>query len=148
MKGISPEFNTYPLNIQKHMSQLAMYCKFAHNRVIVKKGFSPDGCYIVLSGTLVEKTENKKKVRELWPGSNFGEEDLICGCNRRSTVLTRTNVELFCIHKQDYRQIFNMAEDVSNPKNLEVCKQDVVFQHFPMHRLVENPGIWTIVKYK
>ncbi|XP_050416981.1 uncharacterized protein LOC126830617 [Patella vulgata] len=41
-----------------------------------------------------------------------------------------------------------MTDDAMNASNLDICKQDVVFQHFPMHRLRENPGTWTVMKYK
>lgn len=49
---------------------------------------------------------------------------------------------------QDYKEIFEVCEDSNNPKNLEICRQHVVFQHFPMQRLIENPGTWSVNTYK
>ncbi|GFS22563.1 cyclic nucleotide-binding domain-containing protein 2-like [Elysia marginata] len=40
-----------------------------------------------------------------------------------------------------------MAEDSNDPKNLDICRQHSVFQHFPMARLVDNPGTWSVIKY-
>ena len=27
-------------------------------------------------------------------------------------------------------------------------RYDIVFQHFPMRKLMENPGVWTLLSYK
>ncbi|XP_067661295.1 uncharacterized protein [Haliotis asinina] len=148
MKGISKDFDNYPLYVQKQLAQAAFYGNFAYNRVIIKKGLVADGYYFVLSGILIEKVEGRKQPVEITTGQKFGEDDLICGCKRRHTVLTRTKTELFYIHRIDYKKIFDMSEDASNPKNLEICKQHIVFQHFPMARLAENPGMWSALRYK
>ncbi|XP_035826332.1 uncharacterized protein LOC101847433 [Aplysia californica] len=148
MKGLFEEFNNYPLSVQKQICQTAFYDRYRHNRVIVKKGQNPDGIYFVLSGTLIEKHDLGRQPKEIRTGSLFGENDLICGSMRRHTVLTRTDTELLFLHRQDYRVIFNMSEDSNDPKNLDICKQHVVFQHFPMNRLVDNPGTWSVLKYK
>ncbi|RUS82602.1 hypothetical protein EGW08_009630 [Elysia chlorotica] len=148
MKGLFEEFNNYPLSVQKQICQSAFYDKYRYNRVIVKKGHDPDGIYFVLSGSLIEKNDIGKQPKEIHTGSMFGENDLVCGSRRRHTVLTRTDTELLYLHRQDYRVIFNMAEDSNDPKNLEICKQHSVFQHFPMSRLVDNPGTWSVIKYK
>ncbi|KAK3758297.1 hypothetical protein RRG08_004119 [Elysia crispata] len=148
MKGLFEEFNNYPLSVQKQICQSAFYDKYRYNRVIVKKGHDPDGIYFVLSGSLIEKNDIGKQPKEIHTGSMFGENDLICGSRRRHTVLTRTDTELLYLHRQDYRVIFNMAEDSNDPKNLEICRQHSVFQHFPMARLVDNPGTWSVIKYK
>ncbi|GFN81796.1 cyclic nucleotide-binding domain-containing protein 2-like [Plakobranchus ocellatus] len=148
MKGLFEEFNNYSLSVQKQICQSAFYDKYRYNRVIVKKGHDPDGIYFVLSGSLIEKHDIGKQPREIHTGSMFGENDLVCGSRRRHTVLTRTDTELLYLHRQDYRVIFNMADDSNDPKNLDICRQHSVFQHFPMARLVDNPGTWSVIKYK
>ncbi|KAL5011929.1 hypothetical protein ScPMuIL_010480 [Solemya velum] len=148
LKGLSQSFCEYPIPVQKQICQCAFYDKYHHNRVIIRRGLPPDGIYFVLSGTLIEKHEGKKQPVEITTGDKFGEEDLVCGCARRHTVITRHQVELLTIHRLDYGIIFNMSADSNNPRNLEICRQDVVFQHFPMHLLKESPGTWSTLKYK
>merc|ERR1711976_1070852 len=124
------------------------YDKYEPNRVITRQGLMADGVYFVLTGTLIEKEEEKRSLHELKPGDGFGEEDLKCGCARRTTIITRSWVEMVSVHRQDYRSIFNMADDSNDPRYLDICKRHIVFQHFPMKRLQENPGVWTVLSYK
>ncbi|XP_060589310.1 uncharacterized protein LOC132744572 isoform X2 [Ruditapes philippinarum] len=148
MKNISKAFNEYPLAIQKQICQRAFYDQYRRNRVILRRGLAPDGIYFLLSGELVEKPEGRKQPEEIEAGQKFGEEDLICGSSRRATVLSKDEVEILYLHRFDYRKIFNMSEDNYDPKNLEICKNDAVFQHFPMQKLLDNPGTWSALKYK
>lgn len=97
---------------------------------------------------MVEKPEGKKQPDEIEAGQKFGEEDLVCGSSRRATVLSKDEVEILYLHRFDYRIIFNMSADSYDPKNLEICKNDAVFQHFPMQKLLDNPGTWSALKYK
>lgn len=41
-----------------------------------------------------------------------------------------------------------MAEDSSDHRHLDVCRHDVLFQNFPIEKLEENPGVWTVLSYK
>lgn len=63
-------------------------------------------------------------------------------------MLSKDEVEILYLHRFDYRIIFNMSADSYDPKNLEICKNDAVFQHFPMQKLLDNPGTWSALKYK
>ncbi|PVD34478.1 hypothetical protein C0Q70_05753 [Pomacea canaliculata] len=148
LKTLSTDFASYTLSTQKQICQRAFYDKYRFNRVILKQGHPADGIYFVLSGQLIEKHESKKHPKELHAGEKFGETDLLCCRRRRYTVVTKTNTELLYLHRQDYKVIFDMADDANNLKHLEICKQHAVFQHFPMQRLVETPGVWSVVKYK
>ncbi|WAR00487.1 CNBD2-like protein [Mya arenaria] len=148
MKNISKAFNEYPLSIQKEICQKAFYDQYGRNRVILRRGLAPDGIYFLLSGELVEKPEGRKQTEEIESGQKFGEEDLICGSSRRATVLSKDDVEILYLHRFDYRVIFNMSSDNCDPKNLDICKNDAVFQHFPMQKLLDNPGTWSALKYK
>ncbi|KAL4230499.1 hypothetical protein ACF0H5_010881 [Mactra antiquata] len=149
LKSICKPFNEYPLSIQKQIVQCSFYDKYRKKRVIIKKGFAPDGIYFVLSGGLGEdEAEGRKQPVEYTAGQKFGEEELICGSSRRATILTRNDVEILFLHRFDYRVIFNMSADSYNPKNLEICKNDAVFKHFPMQKLLDNPGTWSALKYK
>ncbi|KAK3100533.1 hypothetical protein FSP39_021438 [Pinctada imbricata] len=148
MKGMSKPFREYPLPIQKQICQWAMYDKYHHNRVILRRGLPPDGIYFVINGTLISKPEGKRNTDEIHAGDKFGEEDLVCGCARRSTVITRHEVELLFLHRFDYMEIFDMAANSNDPKNLRICMQDVVLRHFPIEKLEENPGTWSTLRYR
>ncbi|XP_076468071.1 uncharacterized protein LOC143298924 isoform X2 [Babylonia areolata] len=54
----------------------------------------------------------------------------------------------WCKYKQDYRDIFALSDDRNNPRHLDICRQHIVFRHFPMQKLLENPGTWSINTYK
>lgn len=148
MKGMSKQFCEYSLGIQKKICQYSFYDKYRHNRVIIKRGLPPDGIYFVISGTLVSKPDDKRNPDELHAGEKFGEEDLVCGCGRRATVITRHEVELLFLHRFDYMDIFDMSADSNDPKNLNICRRDVVLRHFPMDKLEDNPGTWSTLKYR
>ncbi|CAH1777772.1 unnamed protein product [Owenia fusiformis] len=148
MKKLSDKFNSYPLDVQRKLCTHAQYIHMYPNRVILKKGHFPDGVYVVLSGMLIEKSEDDKKPVELRPSDIFGEDDLKCGSPRRVTVVTKAITELFYVHRIDYHNIFYTAPDADNPKNLDICKRDIVFQHFNMQKLVDNPNTWSVMSYK
>lgn len=148
MKNICKSFNEYSVATQKKICQQAFYDQYRRNRVLLRRGLAPDGIYFLLSGELVEKPEGRKQPEEIEAGQKFGEEDLVCGSSRRATVLSKDEVEILFLHRLDYRVIFNMSADSYDPKNLEICKNDVVFQHFPMQKLIDNPGTWSALRYK
>ncbi|XP_052077493.1 uncharacterized protein LOC127715474 [Mytilus californianus] len=148
LKSMSKQFREYPFTVQRKIVQYSFYDKYKHNRVILREGLAPDGIYFNVSGTLITKPEGRKNTEEIHPGDKFGEEDLICGCARRSTVITRHEVELLFLHRFDYMDIFDMAADSNDEKNLEICKKNEVLRHFPLEKLAENPGTWSVLKYK
>ncbi|KAK7491167.1 hypothetical protein BaRGS_00017604 [Batillaria attramentaria] len=100
LKALSKDFANYSLATQKLICQHAFYDKYRFNRVILKKGLQADGIYFVLSGSLIEKHDTRKHPKEITVGEKFGENDLLCGNKRRHTVLTRTDTELFYLHRQ------------------------------------------------
>ncbi|KAK2146643.1 hypothetical protein LSH36_592g01009 [Paralvinella palmiformis] len=102
----------------------------------------------VTAARVIQKADDKKKLKELKPGDRFGERDLICGSTRTATIVTKTTVEVLSVHMTDYRAIFNMADDSNNPRYLDICRNDIVFHHFPLKKLRENPGTWAVLSYK
>ncbi|ESO93799.1 hypothetical protein LOTGIDRAFT_228569 [Lottia gigantea] len=148
VKAICKEFCKYPLAVQKKISQISFFDKYRYNRVITRRGLPSDGMFFVLTGTLIEKVDGQKQPREITAGQVFGEDDLMCGRLRRRTIITKVETELLYLHRLDYWQIFSMTEDAHNISNLDICKCNTVFQHFPMGQLVKNLGTWTVMKYK
>ncbi|CAL1526031.1 unnamed protein product [Lymnaea stagnalis] len=148
LKAVFEKFRNYPLSVQRTVSQKVCYARYASDRVIFKRGHNSTGIYFVLSGLLTEKHDTRRKPNNVSAGSVLGEYDLVCSCRRQNSVVTRADTELLYLDKKDYQEIFEMAEDNSDPKHLEIVKQHIVFQHFPLSKLEESPEAWTIVKYK
>ncbi|KAK0060674.1 hypothetical protein Bpfe_009862 [Biomphalaria pfeifferi] len=148
IKSLSKTFRNYPLSFQRPIVQRAWYECYQGNRVIMMEGDTSNGIYFILSGTVLEKVPGKRQASDIIAGSVLGENDLICGRRRQSTVLTRSTTEVLYLHRLDYKSIFEMADDLNDLSLLDVAKQHTVFQHFPTQKLEESPEMWTIVKYK
>jgi len=48
---------------------------------------------------------------------------------------------------QEYREIC-LAKGASDLASLEICKKNPVFNHWPIQKLIDNPGSWTMQNYK
>jgi len=62
-----PEFLTFPIHMQRKISQLAVYQEYEPTRVVVRQGHLPLNYYIVLSGMAVvslawTQTANKNQL--------------------------------------------------------------------------------------
>lgn len=144
-----PSVRPYSEEQQKKIAQCCMYDRYFQQRVILREGLQPDGVYFVLNGLLVENGTQTADTREIRAGEKFGEEDLKVGSLRRMTVVTKTSgVELLYIHKQDYVEIFDMNVEFDEDKVLNVCKKDFVMERYPLQKLADNPGTWTVLKFK
>ncbi|XP_013401774.1 uncharacterized protein LOC106167520 [Lingula anatina] len=149
MKKLSDGFNLYPFVVQKKICQFAFFDKYYRDRVIIRRGLPSDGLYFVLSGAVIENAPNWKQHVHLKRGDIFGEKDLECGCARRSdAIIKSTSAELLFLHRLDYMDIFSQSEDAGDPKILNICRKEIVFQHFPMEVLEKNPGTWAVLHYK
>ncbi|XP_070552938.1 cyclic nucleotide-binding domain-containing protein 2-like isoform X2 [Ptychodera flava] len=143
------EFAKYPPDIQAQVCKHAWWDKFGRNRVICREGQKPEGLYIVISGKLTENTSNGQTF-VLKKGDKFGESDLMRGSNRRSTVMTKGDVELFCLHGQDYDDIFNTKLDLTPEACLEYLREFPVFKAWPgLDLLLDAPStVWGFQNYR
>ncbi|KAH9509914.1 hypothetical protein Btru_044605, partial [Bulinus truncatus] len=148
VRDVCKTFNNFTLSVQQKIIQLAWYDKYKGNTVIMKKGSRSDGIYFILSGSLIQKEASKRQTNDIIAGAVVGENELICGRRRQSTVVTRTTTDVLYLHWQDYNCIFEMADDLNDNKLLDIAKQHTVFQHFPTQKLEECPENWTVVKYR
>lgn len=148
LQGLILQFRTYPVEVQRRMVEVAFFDKFADNRVIIQQGAHPDGFYFVITGTVAEHSTERRDPRLYTSGSKFGEQDLICGCPRRSTAVTKSYVELLYIHRLDYGNIFNLCNPTATVEEVSGYMQHPVFSQFPVHKLIENPGTWNIMSFK
>ncbi|XP_064597570.1 uncharacterized protein LOC135464026 [Liolophura sinensis] len=176
LKGISYDFSTYPLEIQKAICKHGIYDRYLHNRILIRHGKPAHGMYVMLRGHVVEKCRGENTtVREIKSGEVFGSSTLFFKCEfsanmacksyvtwekmrhiktsflgtyRKSTVVAKTTCELFFLHKFDYKRIFDMSPDSHDSQTLAVCRRHIVFHHFPMQYLINNPGVWSTWRYK
>ncbi|XP_006814717.1 uncharacterized protein LOC100377768 [Saccoglossus kowalevskii] len=119
------EFAKYPPDIQTHLCEHAWWDRFGRNRVICREGQKPEGLYIVLTGKLTENTKIGQTFI-LNKGDKFGETDMISGSVRRSTVMTKGDVELFCVHGQDYEEIFDTKVAMTSDACLDYLRSGQV----------------------
>lgn len=148
LRMILHDFSQYPLDIQKQLCRHFFLDRYDANRVIIQRGLPPDGLYFVLSGILLEKKDDSRAPAEILTGERFGEDDIVNGVYRQSIIVTKTHTELAGLHSQDFKRIFQMSQDCYDASNLDICRLDLVLQHFPMTRFRDNPGMWNVWKYR
>ncbi|XP_059155802.1 uncharacterized protein LOC131940911 isoform X2 [Physella acuta] len=142
------DFKAYSLSKQRQISKAVIYCRYQPDRIIIKKGNFSNGLYFLLSGSLAEKHELKRKHNDILPGSIVGINDLLCSCRRQSTVVTLAESQLLYLPRKDCKRIFDLNEDSSDIKHLEIAKQHKVIHQFPVHVLEENKAMWTVMRYR
>ncbi|XP_071950953.1 uncharacterized protein [Antedon mediterranea] len=141
------EFAKYPPEIQRKMSEFAWYNKFGRNRVVIKEGYVAEGLYIVLSGQLTETYGGQTYI--LKKGDKFGESDIIRNCRRTSTVMTKDVVELFCIHSEDYPEVFDTKLNITSEDVMNYVRKIPVFSVWPgIDKLMDSLLNWGIQNYR
>ncbi|XP_071510000.1 cyclic nucleotide-binding domain-containing protein 2-like [Diadema antillarum] len=141
------EFAKYPPEIQKRMCRCAWYDVFSRNRVIIRDQERAEGMYFILSGKATKTKGGQTYI--LKKGDKFGEIDLINNTNRSCTVMSKENIELFCIHSQDYPDIFDTKLNVKPEDCLEYLKTLPVFRAWAGHdKLPDFPANWGVQNYR
>jgi len=57
------------------------------------------------------------------------------------------NTSLKFVLQQEYRDIC-LAKGDKDIHSLEICQRNPVFNHWPIQKLIENPGSWIMQNYK
>ncbi|XP_071787777.1 cyclic nucleotide-binding domain-containing protein 2-like isoform X3 [Asterias amurensis] len=141
------EFAKYPPEVQKKMCEYAWYDEYGPNRVVIKEGQEAEGLYIVLSGSLTETLAGQSYL--LNKGDKFGEVDLIRGSKRTSTVMTKNKVEMFCLHSEDYAEVFDTKLNIKPEACIEYLGTIPVFQMWGgLDKLLDSPVNWGIQNYR
>ncbi|XP_022079604.1 uncharacterized protein LOC110973238 isoform X2 [Acanthaster planci] len=141
------EFAKYPPEVQKKMCEYAWYDEYGPNRVVIKEGQEAEGLYVVLSGNLTETLAGQTYL--LKKGDKFGENDLIRGSKRTSTVMTKNKVEMFCLHSEDYAQVFNTKLNIKPEDCIKYLGTIPVFQMWSgLGKLLDSPVNWGIQNYR
>ncbi|XP_072039593.1 uncharacterized protein [Amphiura filiformis] len=141
------EFAKYPPDIQKNLCKYAWYDRYGRNRVVIKEGQEADGLYIIISGKLTETCAGQTYI--LSAGQKFGESDLIRGSKRTSTVMTKDVVEVFCVHSEDFHEVFDTKMNDKPDACMDYLRSITVFSVWPgLDKLLDSPINWTIQNYR
>ncbi|XP_038055391.1 uncharacterized protein LOC119727547 isoform X3 [Patiria miniata] len=137
------EFAKYPPEVQKKMCEYAWYDEYGPNRLVIKEGQEAEGLYIILSGNLTETLAGQTYL--LKKGDKFGENDLIRGSKRTSSVMTKNKVEMFCLHSE----VFDTKLNIKPEDCMEYLSTIPVFQMWGgLSNLLDSPVNWGIQNYR
>ncbi|CAF0819266.1 unnamed protein product [Rotaria sordida] len=145
LSDIKP-FSRLPKELQDQLLQLAWYECYPEQRTIVRQGERPAYFYIILSGSAIPTYKratdgNVETLDVLKRGCTFGEKGLMTDSTQNFTVVSKTNIELLVIWKDDFKSIFMSKDRHCSKDNLEFLKNHVPFLHgFPIERLIEIPN--------
>lgn len=97
--GLSGE-ELYPV------AEIAAQVAFAEREVVIREGEPGDALFVVGEGSL-GIVRGEVKVRELGPGSAFGEMALLDGAPRAATVVATTGARLLRIPREEFEHLFD-----------------------------------------
>ncbi|XP_077974806.1 cyclic nucleotide-binding domain-containing protein 2-like isoform X3 [Styela clava] len=143
-------FARFPLSIQRRLCECAWLQTVEPNRVLLRSGHVGQSVYYVISGRLVANGEEETGhmvTTLLKRGDKFGEEEIISKSKRAATVMSQDTAELFVVYGDDYKDIC-FAKGSKDISSLSICRKNPVFHHWPLQKLIENPGSWTMQNYK
>jgi cAMP-dependent protein kinase regulator len=119
--AINPLFEPLSHEVRKEIIKKFHLQKFPENTIIIKEGELSSAMYLIKSGTVSvykEEKGEKIKIAQLEPGDFFGEIGVITGQKRTATVITKTEVEVMELTKDDisfiigkYPEILNILKD-------------------------------------
>jgi MFS family permease len=96
-----PIFTPLPGASLEHLSSRLVPLRLEPETVIVREGDAGDRFYIVAEGT-VEVSEYGRAISELDAGGYFGEIALIRDVPRTATVVTKSDVVLYALDREDF----------------------------------------------
>ncbi|CAD5121606.1 DgyrCDS10103 [Dimorphilus gyrociliatus] len=139
-------FAAYPQRMQQLLCKAAWYECYDTKRAIVRQGHPPLAFYFILSGsvavTVMETTQAvTRTLCFLYRGMQFGELALLTHSKRQTTVISKTTVELLCISKFDFEEIFMSGglKSVLDPDHNKFIKNISFLKGWPIRRLSEDP---------
>ncbi|CAG5077782.1 Similar to CNBD2: Cyclic nucleotide-binding domain-containing protein 2 (Homo sapiens) [Cotesia congregata] len=104
----------YPDKERQLIARVVYYKRFNAQRVIVKQNHPAEFMYFIVQGEVelskIEKdyiTGDMKEIHTgiLGPGDIFGEVALLHSILRSTTIITKTAVDLICLHKTDFDRL-------------------------------------------
>merc|ERR1719494_56545 len=140
-------FAQYPTLMQEKLIEAGWYERHEARRIILRQGHPPHAFYIIISGSVVikavEPTERfAKTVCYLKRGDSFGELAILHEATRQSTVISEETVELLCISKNSFIDIFMSSKgkkNIHDPDFLRFISELSFLKGWPISLLKSEP---------
>ncbi|XP_057311665.1 cyclic nucleotide-binding domain-containing protein 2-like isoform X3 [Hydractinia symbiolongicarpus] len=141
-------FAEYPTRMQRKLVEVGWYERHSAKNMILRQGHPPQAFYFILSGKAVVKVlSTKDKVPRticyLKRGDSFGELSIIHSTNRQATIITEECIELLCIAKKDFVDIFMSSgpgeKNVYDPDFASFVGEIKFLKLWPVHQLHNEP---------
>ncbi|CAG5131875.1 unnamed protein product, partial [Candidula unifasciata] len=145
--NVVPSFSEYPREIQQSMIRVCMYEKFESGRVIIRQGHRAENFYFIIGGSAVvtqmdSEAGHVHTTNVLGRGNSFGELAFLHMSKRSATVTCRDDVELLCIDREDFIDIFMRPRKGDEPDHIKFLKSVDLLQGWPVSLLPHvNPKI-------
>mmetsp|Transcript_5482 Transcript_5482/g.12473 ORF Transcript_5482/g.12473 Transcript_5482/m.12473 type:complete len:756 (-) Transcript_5482:111-2378(-) len=122
------------------VSLIDVFKPVSHKRgdKVISRGSTGDEFYVVESGSLsihmqvdgqdesANRTKNEVKVGDYKRGSTFGELALIFGSPRAATIIATTDVKLWTLDRETYRNLISLIRYEEHQRKREFLKSCVV----------------------
>ncbi|XP_065838306.1 cyclic nucleotide-binding domain-containing protein 2-like [Oscarella lobularis] len=107
-------FSTYPIDVQTNIALCGWFEEFGPLRVLVRQGHVPVNFYFLIKGSVgvshVNDDDNDDTPESnhlilgngniLYPGSQFGEQDILERKRRSETIVTKEHVQVLTVNRQ------------------------------------------------
>lgn len=85
--------------------QIASFVSFPQDTVIITEGYRGEVCYVIKTGT-VSCIQSGSNLTQLTTGDYFGDQALLYGGKRTSTVVAVTELDCVAIRREDLEVVF------------------------------------------
>ncbi|CAL1531380.1 unnamed protein product [Lymnaea stagnalis] len=146
-RQVAPSFSEFPIRIQESMIKVCTYEKFEPGRVIIRQGHRAENFYFIISGCAVvtEMDSSGNHVHTtnvLGKGNSFGELAFLNMSQRSATVTCREDVELICIEREDFIDIFMRGVKGKEAEHIAFLRTIDLLKGWPVDSIPhDNPKI-------
>lgn len=108
---------------------------FAENETIVQENDPGDSFFIIRTGE-VDVIRNGVVVRNMAKFDYFGERSLLFNNLRSATVISRTNVECWCLQRDDFLGIFTEPVRVQLLRRIDLQDDSIMLQELALIKMI------------
>ncbi|RUS84342.1 hypothetical protein EGW08_007874, partial [Elysia chlorotica] len=147
LQHVVPAFSEFPVRVQHSMLRVCRHEEFESGRVIIRQGHRAENFYFIVSGsavvTVMDSGENHVHTANLLgKGSSFGDLAFLNMARRSATVTCRDTVEVICIERDDFINIFLRGERGREPAHFTFLRDVDILKGWPVSALPQdNPRI-------
>ncbi|GFS01990.1 cyclic nucleotide-binding domain-containing protein 2-like [Elysia marginata] len=147
LQHVVPAFSEFPVRVQQSMLKVCRHEEFESGRVIIRQGHRAENFYFIVSGsavvTVMDSGENHVHTANLLgKGSSFGDLAFLNMAKRSATVTCRDTVEVICIERDDFINIFLRGVQGKEPAHFTFLREVDLLKGWPVSALPQdNPRI-------